>query len=120
LSKKITPLSICSKLMLMALVIIAVGWKCESGGRGPTFKIFLPAAQVEATNVEGGGGGERIRGGNETIFVVEAEPALRELVSPDSPYLCFQPMYPRESGAALFGQLAARGQPAIEGQLRVN
>ena len=50
-------------------------------GVGTTFKIFLPAAQVGPTDTESGGGGEHIRGGHETIFVVEDEPALRELVS---------------------------------------
>ena len=50
-------------------------------GVGTTFKIFLPAAKMEMTSAEGDGVGERIRGGNETIFVVEDEPAFRELVS---------------------------------------
>jgi len=50
-------------------------------GVGTTFKIFLPAAKTAATATESDEDHERIRGGNETIFVVEDEPAVRELVS---------------------------------------
>ena len=49
-------------------------------GVGTTFKIFLPAAKMETATKESEGVEERIRGGSETIFVVEDEPALRELV----------------------------------------
>ena len=47
-------------------------------GVGTTFKIFLPAVQVGAADADGVVVGERIRGGNETLFVVEDEPGLRD------------------------------------------
>lgn len=50
-------------------------------GVGTTFKIFLPAVQSDVNQTEFIQHSDVIRGGNETILVVEDEPALRELVT---------------------------------------
>ena len=50
-------------------------------GVGTTFKVFIPAVQQETENTEFKTNPDMIRGGNETILVVEDEPALRELVT---------------------------------------
>jgi len=50
-------------------------------GVGTTFKVFLPAVQVEVLHTEMIPKQDPIRGGQETIFVVEDEPSLRELVT---------------------------------------
>jgi CheY-like chemotaxis protein len=49
-------------------------------GVGTTFKVFLPAVQAEITHTEFITRQDPVRGGQETIFVVEDEPSLRELV----------------------------------------
>ncbi len=50
-------------------------------GVGTTFKIFLPAVQAESEqSAEAGAGAEPVRGGKETILLVEDEPVVRELV----------------------------------------
>jgi two-component system cell cycle sensor histidine kinase/response regulator CckA len=46
---------------------------------GTTFKIFLPTAQSTKVQPEPGADDQSIRGGHETILVVEDEPVLREL-----------------------------------------
>lgn len=48
---------------------------------GTTFKIFLPAIVAHAGQSEPAADSAAVRGGNETILVVEDEPALRELVT---------------------------------------
>ncbi len=48
-------------------------------GKGTTFKVLLPATSKPAQAAEAGGP-PPLRGGDETILVVEDEPALRELV----------------------------------------
>lgn len=50
-------------------------------GVGTTFSVFIPAVQSSATNTEMIHNPETVRGGSETILVVEDEPALRELVT---------------------------------------
>lgn len=50
-------------------------------GVGTTFKIFIPAVQKTIQNTEFIQNSEVVRGGTETIMVVEDEPALRELVT---------------------------------------
>ncbi len=49
-------------------------------GVGTTFKVFLPAVQMEVTHTELISKQDDVRGGQETIFVVEDELSLRELV----------------------------------------
>jgi two-component system, cell cycle sensor histidine kinase and response regulator CckA len=49
-------------------------------GVGTTFKVFLPVVQMAVTHTELISRQDPIRGGTETIFVVEDEPSLRELV----------------------------------------
>ena len=59
------------------------GWIDVSSqpGEGTTFKIYFPAvAELEARAPLGGATPESVRGGHETILVVEDEPVLRELV----------------------------------------
>jgi two-component system cell cycle sensor histidine kinase/response regulator CckA len=48
-------------------------------GQGTTFKIYLPASTKPAEVVEVNSPQRQIRGGRETILVVEDEPVLREL-----------------------------------------
>ncbi len=48
--------------------------------RGTEFRIYLPVGAKEADLSEEGLSDKAIRGGNETVLVVEDEPALRELV----------------------------------------
>lgn len=50
-------------------------------GVGTTFKAFLPAVQSSVNQTEFVQNPDAIRGGAETILVVEDEPALRELVT---------------------------------------
>jgi two-component system, cell cycle sensor histidine kinase and response regulator CckA len=50
-------------------------------GVGTTFKVFLPAIQIEASQTEFVTNTGEVRGGDETILLVEDEPALRELVT---------------------------------------
>jgi PAS domain S-box-containing protein len=50
-------------------------------GVGTTFKVFIPAVQQEKDQTDFKKNPDMIRGGNETILVVEDEPALRELVT---------------------------------------
>lgn len=50
-------------------------------GVGTTFKIFIPAVEKVVQNTEHIQNPEAVRGGSETILVVEDEPALRELVT---------------------------------------
>jgi len=50
-------------------------------GVGTTFKVFLPAVQSTVAQTEFIQNPDAIRGGEETILVVEDEPALRELVT---------------------------------------
>jgi two-component system, cell cycle sensor histidine kinase and response regulator CckA len=59
------------------------GWiEVESKvGFGTTFRIFFPSTIKIAQPLTGGTDEERVLGGNETILVVEDEPALRELVT---------------------------------------
>jgi two-component system cell cycle sensor histidine kinase/response regulator CckA len=49
-------------------------------GAGTTFKIFFPVATCGATAAQTAVSPEPVRGGKETILVVEDEPVLRELV----------------------------------------
>ncbi|HXT39796.1 MAG TPA: PAS domain S-box protein, partial [Candidatus Angelobacter sp.] len=57
------------------------GWlEVESQvGAGTTFKVFLPASVRLAAAAEQAAGEAKARGGNETILLVEDEPALRTL-----------------------------------------
>ncbi|NOS72573.1 MAG: response regulator [Verrucomicrobia bacterium] len=59
------------------------GWieVVSQAGVGTTFKIFLPVLSVADRGVETTPTSDSIRGGSETILVVEDEPALRDLVS---------------------------------------
>ena len=50
-------------------------------GVGTTFKVFLPAIKIEASQTEFISNTGEVRGGDETILLVEDEPALRELVT---------------------------------------
>jgi len=50
-------------------------------GMGTTFKVFIPAVKSSAQHTDFIQNPETVRGGNETILVVEDEPALRELVT---------------------------------------
>jgi len=50
-------------------------------GVGTTFQVFLPAIQIEASQTEFLSNTGDVRGGDETILLVEDEPALRELVT---------------------------------------
>lgn len=50
-------------------------------GMGTTFKIFIPAVQSSIQHTDFIQNPEAVRGGTETILVVEDEPALRELVT---------------------------------------
>jgi len=49
-------------------------------GEGTTFEIFFPASSKAQEDAEGDSAGKSVPGGEETILVVEDEPALRELV----------------------------------------
>lgn len=59
------------------------GWiEVESRvGFGTTFRLYLPCSEKSAQPVEAPAQREPIRGGSETILVVEDEPALRDLVT---------------------------------------
>jgi CheY-like chemotaxis protein len=48
-------------------------------GKGTTFKVYWPAATQKAQTLEGVAPQEPVRGGAETILVVEDEPSIREL-----------------------------------------
>ncbi len=48
--------------------------------KGSTFRVFLPVSQEAATPAQGKPNTPSVRGGNETILVVEDEVAVRELV----------------------------------------
>jgi CheY-like chemotaxis protein len=48
-------------------------------GKGTTFKVYWPAATQKAETLEGVAPQEPVRGGAETILVVEDEPSIREL-----------------------------------------
>ncbi len=50
-------------------------------GVGTTFKVFIPAVQSTVEHTELIQNPDVVRGGDETILVVEDEPALRELVT---------------------------------------
>lgn len=58
------------------------GWVevASQPGVGTTFKVFLPAVQAKADSAEMISNEAPVRGGKETVFVVEDEPSLRELV----------------------------------------
>lgn len=58
------------------------GWiEVESQlGRGTTFRVYLPSCPVGVEQVEERRPEHPVRGGNETILVVEDEPPVRELV----------------------------------------
>src|SRR6202012_3100417 len=49
-------------------------------GLGPTFRIYLPATDLAAERPAATGTGE-LRGGQETIMLVEDEPDVREVVA---------------------------------------
>src|SRR5947199_10515199 len=57
------------------------GWlKVEStAGRGATFKVFLPALARERIQANSGAAVLPVRGGNETILVVEDDAAVRQM-----------------------------------------
>jgi two-component system cell cycle sensor histidine kinase/response regulator CckA len=48
--------------------------------KGSTFRVFLPSSKEAAVKVEGKASAPVVRGGDETILVVEDEVAVRELV----------------------------------------
>ena len=50
-------------------------------GVGTTFKVFIPAVQAACEHTTFTSNPDIVRGGTETILVVEDEPALRELVT---------------------------------------
>lgn len=50
-------------------------------GVGTTFKVFIPAVQAVSEQTSFKSNADNVRGGTETILVVEDEPALRELVT---------------------------------------
>lgn len=50
-------------------------------GKGTTFRMFLPASERVEASASATSVVPLVRGGNETILVVEDEPALRELIS---------------------------------------
>jgi two-component system cell cycle sensor histidine kinase/response regulator CckA len=50
-------------------------------GMGTTFKVFIPAVLTSVQHTDFITNPEAVRGGSETILVVEDEPALRELVT---------------------------------------
>ncbi|HTJ00463.1 MAG TPA: response regulator [Dongiaceae bacterium] len=49
-------------------------------GAGTTFKIYFPASKAGAADAEPNQSPQELRGGTETILLVEDEPALREMV----------------------------------------
>lgn len=59
------------------------GWiEVESSlGAGTTFRVYFPSTGRAAPAVPGVATAEKVRGGDETILVVEDEPPLRELVT---------------------------------------
>jgi len=50
-------------------------------GLGTTFRLFFPSTAKTAQPLQGAPHSEKVRGGDETILVVEDEPALRDLVT---------------------------------------
>jgi CheY-like chemotaxis protein len=50
-------------------------------GRGTTFRVFLPKLETEKTSEGAINGGDVVRGGHETILLVEDEPVVRSIAA---------------------------------------
>ena len=55
-------------------------WVYSEPGRGTTFKIYLPPAETEAAPIDGTGEAGPLRGGAETILVLEDDAQVRDLL----------------------------------------
>lgn len=56
-------------------------WVESAVGKGATFEIYLPCSEKPVTTSDDSAKAKLVRGGSETILVVEDETAVRELAS---------------------------------------